>query len=101
MILISLAILTIIGLSGTNKYTLLPIAYTSVIPLVMLVLLILHLKEYYVALIIYSITGLYICYMQITLGQIPYLHIITNMLYLTASIYELKQSKIIKQNIND
>ena len=91
VILISLIVITTVPMMNYTNAGLIPLLYTGIIPLLMVVTMALHTKEYYLSTIIYSSLGLYVCYMQIVIGQLPYLHIITNITLLIASIYELKK----------
>ncbi len=101
VITISLLVLTTISIINTTDNTILTALYLIVIPLLSLVSLVLHTVEYYYSMVIYSIIGLYVCYMQLVIGQLPYLHIIVHMILLIASLNEIQTyNKLNKQTDN-
>ena len=90
VIVVSLIVITTMQMLRGNT-ELVPLLYTVIIPLVIVITMIMHIKEYYTSIIIYSLIGLYVCYMQINIGQLPYLHVITNITILVATVYEIRK----------
>lgn len=86
IILYSLIIITTLSITATDRSYIVPILFTTILPLVITITLALRVKDYYLNNGIYAIVGLYVCFMQYSIGQSPHIMTLTFIIILLASV---------------